>query len=433
MKKIYLIFVGLLIMESLYSQEIELHFPKLAGKKVTMLLKQGTMLDTIFYSTLDKQGKALSIPSLPHKDYNGFVKLNFENGSGIDFIVSSNESPTIYSKEEYPNGGTVIFSNSPENESLQQWFMSQAIRGKKTDILKEAQFLYKEDNYFYPQLVNEIQNLNQEQLRFVDSLNLSPLYASKFIQFYNYLNNDITSLLYADSAKIEKTRAFVKDSLDVDYLFTSGLWFETLNGLLVIYDNGTPYHKDFIKDMESLLKRCKYDETYIALSENLFTICETLGWNDLEEQLAHFLINHERIKNPIGKLQVLMNLYRLTKGSKIPNITQGELPKGKLLIIFYQNGCSNCDREMEILKSNYNTIRKKGYEVVSIAADIDQEEYQKSSDLFPWKNKYCDFRGFASPDFKNYGVIGTPTYYVVNEKGVIQGRYARLQDTELLK
>jgi hypothetical protein len=240
------------------------------------------------------------------------------------------------------------------------------------------------------------------------------------------MNNEVNGLLFADSLQRVQIRTYVRDSLDINGLFTSGLWFGTLNSLLALYDNGTPYHGDFINDMSLLLKRASTSRVYTTLSENLFAICESTGWNDLEEQLAYFLINDGRIGEPTGRLKMLMTLFKLGKGSKVPELNLGALPQGKVLLVFYESGCNACENEMQQLKGNYPFLKEKGYEVVSVAADRDEQIFRNTSESFPWEAKYCDFQGFQGEDFTNYGVIGTPTFYVINEEGILQSRYARM-------
>lgn len=432
MKKVMFIIAYLLLNICLSAQTITIDFPKHPNKMLTLSLKQGTVHDTIYHALLDTQGKAYIGVPLASEDYRGMAKINIDGGATLDIIITGKEAPTIFSPDEYLTAENITFSNSLENESLQQWFLSQAMRQQKTGILKDAEFLYQGDTRFYPLLRNEKESLELEQKEFEGSLSQSPLYAARFIEFYNFLNSKVAGLLYADSLQMAKVRTFVCDSLDVEALFTSGLWFNTLNGMLALYDNNAPYHKDFISDMCMLLKRCKSDKTYMMFAEDLFAICEATGWNDMEDQLAYYLINDGRINNPSGKLKKLINLFKLSKGNKVPELTNGKLPEGKCLIVFYETGCNNCENEMLSLKANYPVIKEKGYTVVSISADIDENVFRNTAETYPWTDKYCDLKSFQGEDFFNYGVIGTPTFYVVDENYTLLGRYARLLDTGLL-
>lgn len=421
--KIWILLI--LFTTGLSAQTIHIDFGFHPEKPVTLCLKNGTDCDTIFQGNLDEKGQVeISVPQ-EYITYRGMATIFVGEGS-LDFIVAG-EQPIISCPDEYPHGGNTLFSNSPENESLQKWFMAQAMRQDKISLLSEIERRYNKDDSFYTSIVNEKQSLETEQAMLEQELKESSLYAARFIQYYNFLNREVAGLLYADSTSMASVRTKTCDSLDINGLFTSGLWFSTLNNLLALYDNGTPYHKDFIRDMSLLLEKANSQRIYNTLSENLFAICEATGWNDMEEQLAYYLINSERIQNPTGRLAMMMATFKLGKGNKVPELTQGILPGGNTLLVFYESGCGPCENEMQQLKGNYPLLKERGYEVVSVSADTDQQIFRNTADAFPWDNKYCDFKGFQGEDFRNYGVIGTPTFYVI-ENGIIKGRFARIED-----
>lgn len=422
----------LIITQGAAAQRIEVNLPVHKGRLLTVALKYGTQSDTVYNAVLDVSGRAQVMLPEQYRGHRGMATLNTGDYATLDFIVAG-EDFSLACTEEYPHGGNVTFSGSPENESLQKWFMTQQKRREKLSLLDELLHSYDAADGFRPLLEKERESLQSEQSFFERELRESPLYAAKFIRYYNYLNAEIAGLSFADSLRIKEARAYVRDSLDINGLFTSGLWFGTLNGLLALYDNGTPYHREFITDMSQLMKRAATNRVYATLAGNLFAICERMGWNDLEEQLAYYLINDGRIRNPEGRLKMLMGLFKLGKGSIVPELSFGAFPEGKTLLVFYESGCNACDNEMQLLKGNYPLLREKGYEVVSVAADTDAGIFSNTAGTFPWKARYCDFQGFAGKDFTSFGVIGTPTFYVIDEQGVLQGRYARLEDTGILK
>jgi cytochrome oxidase Cu insertion factor (SCO1/SenC/PrrC family) len=86
---------------------------------------------------------------------------------------------------------------------------------------------------------------------------------------------------------------------------------------------------------------------------------------------------------------------------------------------------------MTKLSEWYGELQKEGYEVVSIAADLDEEIYKSMAKAYPLKDKYCDYQGLSGKDFINYNVTGTPTFYLIDEKGIIRGIYARVEDIKL--
>lgn len=56
---------------------------------------------------------------------------------------------------------------------------------------------------------------------------------------------------------------------------------------------------------------------------------------------------------------------------------------------------------------SYESLKSKGYNVVSIAFDTDEIIFESNAILFPWKYKLCDYKSFASPNLKRWGVEST--------------------------
>ncbi|MDR1937632.1 MAG: thioredoxin family protein, partial [Tannerellaceae bacterium] len=90
-----------------------------------------------------------------------------------------------------------------------------------------------------------------------------------------------------------------------------------------------------------------------------------------------------------------------------------------------------CRYELEALKQKYPLLTDNHIRVVSISADADRDVYESASAGFPWPDRLWDGKGFDGENFLNYGIVGTPTFILVDREGLVRGRYARL--SELLK
>jgi peroxiredoxin len=124
-------------------------------------------------------------------------------------------------------------------------------------------------------------------------------------------------------------------------------------------------------------------------------------------------------------------LDKIKPGTKALPVT-GHKKLSNALLMFYESGCSNCALQLDEMKKHYPEIEKKGVRIITISADTSPEVFEYHSKDFPWTDKMCDFQGFDGPDFKTYGVVGTPTFYLIDKNGTITNRYARLDDTGLL-
>ncbi len=71
---------------------------------------------------------------------------------------------------------------------------------------------------------------------------------------------------------------------------------------------------------------------------------------------------------------------------------------------------------------------EKGFRIITIAADTDEKVFKDSSLPFQWDDNYCDLEGANGINFKNYAVIGTPTMYILDSNGSIQGKMATISE-----
>jgi peroxiredoxin len=143
----------------------------------------------------------------------------------------------------------------------------------------------------------------------------------------------------------------------------------------------------------------------------------------------------------------VLNLYQQDLSGKAPDLTfvtytgkkeesnkttsvinTTELNSKYTVLVFYKSGCGPCEETMQGLMDNYKEIANKGYRIITIAADTEEQIFKNTSVKYPWTDKYCDFEGARGINFKNYAVIGTPTMYIINTTGNIESKLATLND-----
>ena len=413
------------------AQTISLYFPHFAGAEYNFYLFQGVASDTIQRGSIGEDGSLiLTIPDR-YKGYKGMSRWLLRNGGGLDFVINGKDF-SVSCTEANPNDDNIIYEGNPENDFIRQRYPFQQQLLEKIDVIRATQRVYQTDTLsnIYQAIEDELKLLKETFRQYQQENQESLLYAAHYLRISDFLNyTPLYSLSDTEEEhKIEMLR-FVEKELNMEALFTTGLWKNVIQQSAGLYENGN----GFIPAMITKLQQTTSLLVYEQLAEALVSICEQHSWDEQEEQLTYFLINNGRIKNPTGKLKQVMTLYKLAKGNKAPNLLQGKLPKSKLLLVFYESGCGSCVNEIQQLKEKYALLKEKGYEVVSVSADTDMPIFKHTSESYPWKAKYCNGEGFAGKDFQNYGIIGTPTIFVLDKKGVIQGRYARLVDTGVLE
>jgi peroxiredoxin len=110
-------------------------------------------------------------------------------------------------------------------------------------------------------------------------------------------------------------------------------------------------------------------------------------------------------------------LFSSSGKKEIINLRKGK-PKYQL-IFFYESGCAHCEEAIALLTENYQRLTQKGIDVIAVSSDMLTENFLKTAEKFPWKTRICDYKGIQGDNFKNYGVYGTPMFFVVNKTGKI--------------
>jgi peroxiredoxin len=153
---------------------------------------------------------------------------------------------------------------------------------------------------------------------------------------------------------------------------------------------------------------------------------ERFGW--LEERdtiLAQVVKENINFKTNIPSLQFSLNSFLMRhKGiaPKIAGLSDQKNPE-KTVLAFHDSDCNSCLNEMQTLARRYEHLRKNKIRVVSIAADKNQEHFEAEVRNFPWADKLCDFQGFEGVNFTAFGVMATPTFFVISKEGKIEGEF----------
>ncbi len=415
-----------------YGQSVRFNLPAQKDKTLYLLAAKGVQRDTVFSGQINEKGSLVFTPSKDSPLSSGVISLFIKPDVSFEFIYSDKENATLHSEGEYIYVQNTHFHGSPENEFIETRFVEQMQRREKLMFTEHGMQLFKEDEALHKHLKEEKARLEQEQTAFETLLQQksAELYAARLMQLQNLMSNYIARLeITTDTAELSLIREHVLTHLDTETLFRSGLWFPVINGMLELYYKESPFYGNFGSDMAILLQRTLSPEVFLALANDAATICNQYSWNMDEAALSIYLSESGRLINPQGKLKQMLNIYKLQPRMKAPALAGADLStQGKTLLVFYESGCNSCDNEISQLIGNYPVLKGKGIEVISIAADSDQTIFENTSRNFPWPTKLCDLQGFEGENFKNYGIMGTPTFFLIDEKGVIQERYAQLQE-----
>jgi len=430
-------------LESAKAQSIHFELPAQKGKTLYLSATKGIRQDTLFSEQIDEKGNVIFKPTKDKPLSVGVVSLIIKPNIHFDFIYSPLENMTLHCESENINAQNTQFKNSLENNFIESRFAEQAQRQEKIMFCKQRMQRYRENDNEYGIIEKEKTSLEQQQLAFESMLERQSanLYSARLIKLKNLMSN-YTGRLDAikDSTEYVRIRKYLLSNLDAETLYRSGIWLPVINGMLRMYYKQAPFYGQFGNDMVKLLRKTRSQEVFLELASNAATICNQFGWNTDETALSKYLALSSRITSPKGILKQMLILNKLQPdmpAPKVLNIDNTKInfaSKKKTLIVFYESDCSNCKNAMSQLVNNYSRLKEKSIKVISIAADTNVTIFQNTSRNFPWHIKLCDFKGFEGNNFKNYAIIGTPTFYLVDENGIIKGKFASYEEiTNYLK
>ena len=195
----------------------------------------------------------------------------------------------------------------------------------------------------------------------------------------------------------------------------------------------------FAEDFKLISDRMKNPAYYTDFVGKLTYYLTQYGKDDYVDAIAKTVLSSGKVSEYLGVMEVYL---KSMVGIKAPDLVivnvDDTKPKNTVLktdqlnskyslLVFYQSGCGHCETAIAGLKSNYQDIVSKGIKIITLAADKEQNTYKTTADSFPWKDKFCDFKGTSGINFKNYAVMGTPTMFLLDSNGIIIEKIATVE------
>jgi hypothetical protein len=394
------------------SNTIHFHLPAYPGFDYVFILEQGAKRDTVATGTFDQDGKtSLTIPKA-YANYRGVGKLLFPNDKGalVNMIVNGENNVTVSTPPRTLEIDKLVYTHSPENEAIGRFTATQVkLIERYRQVSAESSEPYSVPQVPFLSPEKEQQQIETQYAALNAEIRKSPLYAARIMEIIQYLTSTGTSLTFSQEELQQEQDRFITERLDFNDLYTSGFW-TTL--IYAWYENNMT----------------RGDSLLTEQSRRMINRTETVALN---RELTQALINtFSRYGREDLLPEIITGINMPLKGHAAPPIETGDstiLPKNSL-IIFYETGCGTCHNELENMKRKYPLLHANQVRVISIASDMDDVVFFETADKFPWSDKFCDLKGFDGVNFRNYGIVGTPTLILVDAEGIVRGRYVQLSE-----
>jgi len=408
------------------AQDVRLSAPLLSGREAKLYYFAGAKADSLI-TAIDSKGKAAF--SIPGGNYRGMTVIVITDVGWIQAVVAEPVVDIRCDSAAF-SFDKVTFPRSAENRFLRYIFTSQSRYMRKQAWLQTGNAFLSADSPVLSGIKSELKIVEDSMALLSNEITASQLYASKFFRLSEFINR-----LFAAEQKQDSTEARVicremEENLDIASLYTSGeLWNSVLNFYASLFNRtaGHDLQQQYASSILHTSQRLSapYFDAFIA---GCITEAERFGWKQAEDLiLAQLLTDNPGYSSSSDLLKRAIGAYLAKNNKAMPEIIglceTDKSKTGKMLIAFYDSDCSTCVAEMRNLTTIYSVLKEKNIRVVSIAGDTNRELFEKGIQEFPWQDKLCDFKGITGANFSNYNVIGTPSFFLIDNDRKLLGQF----------
>lgn len=432
------------------AQNIEMTFPAFAGKTYDFIIFQGSKQLTVQQDTIPANGKfVLQVPQ-EYAPYTGMCRWLISGtaeGGGLDMAIPGYDF-SVRCDAKQPTNENISYTGFDAVNELNRLHTAQQLILDKFETMSRAAQLYKD----VPELH---ENFNAEKEKqaiayevFQNSLKKNDNFNARFLPIVN-LTKGIPHKLTDDyELKASLVNEFITEELNFEDFYVSGHWTGIIQSWVVLQINVVNDSTKFASDFKQISKRIQSPDHYTDFAGKVTYYLTQYGKDSYVEAIAKTVLNSGKITEYLGSLAVYK---KAMIGMQAPDIILTEhignledhnhqtktvasntLVKEGFnysLLLFYESGCGPCQQTIEDLNTNYKDLVAEGISIIAYAADTDPEDFNFTKETLAWKDStFCDFKGMKGVNFTNYGVIGTPTMYIINKQGVIVKKIGNVKE-----
>ncbi|MCP5050263.1 MAG: TlpA family protein disulfide reductase, partial [bacterium] len=138
------------------------------------------------------------------------------------------------------------------------------------------------------------------------------------------------------------------------------------------------------------------------------------------------LEKEKRFYEIIETMKVTVGLGKQAKNFQV-KLLSGEFfnlyrQKGKVILIdFWATWCDACIRDKRGLKQTYDFFKVKGFDILSISLDTNEDRLKELVKRFKmdWKHA-VSAKGWDDPTVKRYGINSLPSYWLIDKNSVLR-------------
>lgn len=449
-----IIISGLVIIKS---QDIEMNFPKFAGKSYDFILFQGDHQETVFQGVIPKDGKfTLSVPG-SYGTYTGMSRwliTGTKEGGGLDMFIPGHNF-SVSCLEERPSEKSIAYINNEGDRELNKLFKHQQAILLRYQSMLAASRSYDSSSAYYSIFKSELEKQKNEYILFQKDLRENSDYISRFLSIVNLTRGMGGTLSEREEDRGIDAANYISQYLDWNTLYTSGHWSTIIESWVSIHSNVLKDPVDFLKQFKTISDRISSAELYTDFCGRVSYYLGQFGKDEYIGLIAPVVMSSGKIIHYKGSLlsyirgtvglkgsDLVLEAYSENSENKtsFANKNQGNVivkisdlagsNYDQVLLLFYQSDGGHCEKLLQELFVKYKKSISKKVRIIGVSSDRDKEVFNEKQQVLHWKDLYCDYKGVAGVNYKNYGIIGTPTLILMDKTGIIIYRGASLRELQ---
>lgn len=356
------------------------------------------------------------------------IELLFNN-ENIQFVTTGSSA-----------NDQVQIIESVENLIYYDYLNIKGMNLYKLDLLYPVVEYYPKDDEFYKSSLTKVmalQNQINERVEKLVSENPNTL-SSRVLR--------VDRPIFADpQMSLEMQKLYLKSNYfkDEDFLDTLLLNTNILTGKIISYLqlyqdqrlSQEALEQQLIMAVDTVLAKAFVDQqVYEFVINFLIRGFEAIGFEKGLEHianhnlLAELCVNTERKEELENKMELIK---KLAIGQPAPdleavdfagnNIRLSEVLADKILLVFWASWCPHCNDILPTIKEFYDPENTAKLQVIGISIDESETEWRKAVDEYGynWIN-IAELKGWNGPIIDEYGIVATPTFFVLDkEKNII--------------
>jgi peroxiredoxin len=439
--------IFLLTAATIHAQEIHLHFPHFAGHQYEWNIFQGKDPVTVQSDEIPPDGRVILTMPEPFQDYRGMTRWLLKKGGGLDMIYTGN-SFSVECLSEKPGPDNIIYTDNPENDYLKSQHERQQTILDKLGAVNHLLQVYQPDEDLHKTALTEQAHLRRAFEQVQANRSESPLYAARFGEIVDFTRG-IADKIYEDPEDhMAYFNDFVTHTLAFKDLYTSGHWDQVVHHWVMMNIRSDKGDQAFIDRLDAVLARMDWDDLLAAFAEKAVPLLVEKGKDDLLPSIANHIENRPAALAALsGSVKNMMASVKILNGQKAPDlvfhapvrtqagtsaqdiiIETGNLDAVYTILLFYQGECPLCEDALIELANKYKGLAEKNVRVIAVSADTTDQEFEKKLAYHQWPDNFCDFTGMSGKNFSNYGVLGVPTLFLLDQEGVVVKKTAMVDE-----